>query len=72
MVSSGHLPPSQGVNLSVGEENENNAEREKSKEQRDEEIEYSLKMAEAWIQLCLKPIWTFQSCKPTSFMFSLS
>lgn len=57
MTFSDHLPPPQGINLSVGE-NENNAERE-GKEQRDEEIEYYLKMAEAWIQLCLKHIWTF-------------
>lgn len=70
MVSSGHLPPSQGVKLSVGGENEASAE--KGKEQRDEEIEFTLKMVEVWIQLCLKAIWTSQLCKPTNFIFSLS
>lgn len=57
MASSGHLPPSQGVNLSIGGENKANTEREK--EQRDEEKEGTLKMSAAWIQLHLKPTLDF-------------
>lgn len=57
MASSGHLPPSQGVNLSVGGENKAKTEREK--EQRDEEKEGTLKMSVAWIQLRLKPTLDF-------------
>lgn len=57
MASSGRLPPSQGVNLSIGGENKANTEREK--EQRDEEKEGTLKMSVAWIQLRLKPTLDF-------------
>lgn len=57
MASSGGLPPSQGVNLSIGGENKANTEREK--EQRDEEKEGTLKMSVAWIQLRLKPTLDF-------------
>lgn len=69
MASSGHLPPSQGVNLSIGGENKANTEREK--EQRDEEKEGTLKMSAAWIdQDVAGTVGFLPSSSPSAFVLA--